>query len=148
MEKITRRLCDLKLQKLELDYELYKNEKEQAELEALLIPIKERDTFWSILTYIGKIIPGSSVLMNLLFEYPDEKSVHTCYTCPLYSISIETDRSLINSKIHERHTIIIKTMNKTVERMIQSFFQQDMDAIGSNRRVWFQSPTVGVIMMK
>jgi len=142
MEKLTRRLCDL------MDYKLYKNDKEQAELEALLIPIKERDTLWSILTYIGKIIPRSSVLMNLLFEYPDEKSVHTCHTCDLYSISIQTDRSVLHHGVHESHTIIIKTMNRTVERMIQSFFQQDTDAIGSNRRVWFQSPTVGIITMK
>jgi len=145
-EEVVRKLHMLKVKKLELDYALSHNEKEQQRLEAKKIQIQplsreENKTFRSILSYVAvEIIGASNVLINLLYEEPDDEPTDI-YSCRFYSIAMKTTRVVVDSDVQNRHQIFIKTLNENVEKIVQSFFQQDMEdrTAGLTRRIWFQS---------
>jgi hypothetical protein len=155
MERIVRELCDLKVRELELNYELSMNKKEQARLEELkrnTIPAKEEAILRETLVYIGTKIPGSHVLMNLIYKDvgADTHDTHdNIYGCKFFSITMTTSRYIREGKVEERHTIIIETLNKQIEQIVQSFFRQEGDTPihGAIRRIWYQSPADGRILI-
>jgi hypothetical protein len=151
-EEVVEKLRMLKVQELELDYALTHNEKEQEQLELKKIRIEplsreENKTFRAILSYVAaEISTASNVLMNLLYEEPDDE-LTDIYSCRFYSITMDSTRVVVDSVVQDRHRIFIKTLNENVEKIVQSFFQQDMEdrTAGFIRRVWFQSPKDGHI---
>jgi hypothetical protein len=151
-EEVVEKLRTLKVQELELNYALTQNEKEQEQLELKKIRIEplsreENKTFRAILSYVAaEITTASNVLMNLLYDEPDDEPTDI-YSCRFYSITMDTTRVVVDSVVQNRHRIYIKTLNENVEKIVQSFFQQDMEdrTAGFIRRVWIQSPTDGHI---
>jgi len=151
-EEVVGKLRELKVQELELNDALARNEKEQDRLELKKLRIEplskeENKTFRAILSYVAaEIATASNVLMNLLYDEPDDEPTDI-YSCRFYSITMDTTRVVVDSDVQTRHRIYIRTLNQNVEKIVQAFFQQDMEdrTIGFNRRVWFQSPTDGHI---
>ena len=151
-EEVVGKLRELKVQELELNDALARNEKEQDRLELKKLRIEplskeENKTFRAILSYVAaEIATASNVLVNLLYDEPDDEPTDI-YSCRFYSITMGSTRVVVDSEVQTRHRIYIRTLNRNVEKIVQAFFQQDMEdrTLGLHRRVWFQSPTDGHI---
>lgn len=152
---IARKLCDLKVRRLELEYELFKLKEEETQLEKMkleLIPVEEEAKLRAIFSYIEKHIPGSIIYMMLLYEKVD-LSPYTqidIYSSELVRISMKTSRSITKDKVEEGHEIYIKTQHRQVEHMVQSFFriEKDSDSQAFVRRIWHQFPAGDKIIVK
>ena len=152
---IARKLCDLKVRRLELEYELFKLKEEETRLEKIkleLIPVEEEAKLRAIFSYIEKHIPGSIIYMMLLYEKEDVDSYtqHDIYTSELVRITMKTSRSITKDKVEEAHEIHIKTQHRQVENMVRSFFriEKDSDIQAFVRRVWHQFPAGDKIIVK
>jgi len=152
---IARRICDLKVRRLELEYELFKLKEEETRLEKIkleLIPAEEEAKLRAIFSYIGNHIAGSVIYMLLLSEKVDVDSYtqYDIYTSDLVRITMKTSRSITKDKVEEGHEIHIKTQHRQIENMVRSFFriEKDSDIQAFVRRVWHQFPAGDKIIVK
>jgi len=152
---IARKLCDIKVRRLELEYELFKLKEEETQLEKKrleLIPVEEEVKLRAIFSYIGNHIAGSVIYMLLLSEKVDVDSYtqYDIYTSDLVRITMKTSRSITKDTVEEGHEIHIKTEHKGVEQMVRSFFriEKDSDIQALVRRVWHQFPAGDKIIVK
>jgi len=152
---IARRICDLKVRRLELEYELFKLKEEETRLEKIkleLIPAEEEAKLRAIFSYIEKHIPGSIIYMMLLYEKADmgPYTQIDMYSSELVRITMKTSRSITKDKVEEGHEIHIKTQHRQIENMVRSFFriEKDSDIQAFVRRVWHQFPAGDKIIVK
>jgi hypothetical protein len=151
MEKIKRDLRSVRLQKLFLELQLLNIKKEEDRLQTLqetYLPLQEKRNLYTILSYIGTQLPGSTATITLLYEINRNIKASYLYKSDIFSVIMNTTRSLANSEVNSTHTITIRTDNKTVESIIQSFFCQKDSKFFNDNRYWFQYPDCGIIQTR